>query len=68
LIIAKSPLFIRLFSANTVFTDHSVGARLSGEYKVVTVRSIFRYLQQVNAIEQQWEWRNGREVATLGPA
>ena len=57
-----------LFSANTVFTDHSVGARLSGEYKVVTVRSIFRYLQQIDAIKQQWEWRNGHEAATPGPA
>jgi len=57
-----------LFSANTVFTDHSVGARLSGEYKVVTVRSIFRYLQQIDAIERQWEWRNGREAATPWPA
>lgn len=57
-----------LFSANTVFTDHSVGARLSGEYKVVTVRSIFRYLDQLDAIEHQWEWRNGCVVAVLGPA
>jgi hypothetical protein len=57
-----------LFSANTVFTDHSVGARLSGEYKVVTVRSIFRYLQQIDAIKQQWEWRGGREALTPGPA
>jgi len=57
-----------LFSANTVFTDHSVGARLSGEYKVVTVRSIFRYLDQLDAIEQQWEWRDGRETNEFGPA
>jgi hypothetical protein len=57
-----------LFSANTVFTDHSVGARLSGQYKVVTVRSIFRYLQQIDAVKQQWEWRNGREALVLGPA
>jgi hypothetical protein len=57
-----------LFSANTVFTDHSVGARLSGEYKVVTVRSIFRYLEQINAIEQQWEWRDNVEARILGPA
>jgi len=57
-----------LLSANTVFTDHSVGARLSGEYKVVTVRSIFRYLQQVDAIKQQWEWRNGSEAKTPWPA
>jgi hypothetical protein len=57
-----------LFSANTVFTDHSVGARLSGEYKVVTVRSIFRYLQQIDAVTQQWEWRNGCQTPTPGPA
>ncbi len=57
-----------LFSANTVFTDHAVGARLSGQYKVVTVRSIFRYLQQIDAVKQQWEWRNGREAAALGSA
>jgi hypothetical protein len=56
------------FSANTVFTDHSVGARLSGEYKVVTVRSIFRYLEQLDAINQQWEWRNGSEAKILGAA
>jgi hypothetical protein len=56
------------FSANTVFTDHSVGARLSGEYKVVTVRSIFRYLEQLDAIRQQWEWRNGREAGAVGAA
>lgn len=55
-----------LFSANTVFTDHSVGARLSGEYKVVTVRSIFRHLQKLGAIDQQWEWRDGREAVTPG--
>ena len=56
-----------LFSANTVFTDHSVGARLSGEYKVVTVRSIFRHLQRLDAIDRQWEWRDGREAVTPGP-
>lgn len=56
-----------LFSTNTVFTDHSVGARLSGEYKVVTVRSIFRHLQRLDVIDRQWEWRDGREAITLGP-
>ena len=35
-----------LFSVNTIFTDHPVGTRLSGEYPVVTVRSILRYLQE----------------------
>jgi hypothetical protein len=33
-----------LFSANAAFGDHPVGARLGGEYRVVTVRSIFRFL------------------------
>lgn len=56
-----------LFSANTVFTDHSVGTRLSGDYKVVTVRSIFRHLQRIDAIQQQWEWRDGCIARTLGP-
>jgi len=33
-----------LFMPNVAFTDHPLGARLSGEYPVVTVRSIFEYL------------------------
>ena len=33
-----------LFMANVAFTDHSISARLAGEYRVVTVRSIFDYL------------------------
>jgi hypothetical protein len=57
-----------LFSANTVFTDHSVGARLSGQYKVVTVRAIFRYLENLKHIEQQWEWRNNKLSGLPGPA
>jgi hypothetical protein len=56
------------FSANTVFSDHSVGARLSGGYQVVTVRAIFRHLLQLDMIHQQWEWRDGREAVVLGPA
>ncbi|RZA11496.1 MAG: DUF2145 domain-containing protein, partial [Proteobacteria bacterium] len=34
-----------LFGTNTIFTDHPVSTRLSGDYPVVTVRSILRYLQ-----------------------
>ena len=56
------------FSANTVFTDHSVGTRLSGQYKVVTVRSIFRYLERMAMIQRQWEWRNDHEATLPGPA
>lgn len=56
-----------LFSANTDFTDHPVGTRLSGDYPVVTVRSIFRYLEQAGYIERQQEWRGGKQQASLGP-
>jgi hypothetical protein len=57
-----------LFSANTDFTDHSVGTRLSGDYPVITVRSIFRYLEQSGYVERQQEWRGGRLQSAMGPA
>jgi hypothetical protein len=57
-----------LFSANTVFTDHSVATRLSGDYPVITVRSIFRYLDQAGYVERQLEWRDGRPQSQPGPA
>lgn len=57
-----------LFSANAAFTDHPVGTRLSGDYPVVTVRSIFDYLQRRGYASGQREWRNGRLMATPGPA
>ena len=57
-----------LFSANTIFTDHSVGTRLSGEYPVVTVRSILRYLQEQGHVSREQEWRNGKLQAAPGPA
>lgn len=57
-----------LFSANTVFTDHPVATRLSGDYPVVTVRSIFRYLDQSGYVERQQEWRDGQLQAQPGPA
>jgi hypothetical protein len=39
-----------LFSANAAFGDHPVAARLGGEYRVVTVRSIFRWLADSDRI------------------
>lgn len=57
-----------LFSVNAAFTDHPVGTRLSGEYPVITVRSIFDYLQRRGHASEQREWRNGRLLATPGPA
>lgn len=56
-----------LFSANVAFTDHSVGTRLSGDYPVVTVRSIFRYLDARGYVVKQTEWRNGVLQARPGP-
>lgn len=57
-----------LFGANTIFTDHSVGTRLSGDYPIVTVRSIFRYLEERGHVLRQTEWRNGRLQTATGPA
>jgi hypothetical protein len=57
-----------LFSANADFTDHPVATRLSGDYPVVTVRSILRWLQANHLERKAWEWRGGRVQATPGPA
>lgn len=57
-----------LFGANTIFTDHSVGTRLSGDYPVVTVRSILRYLQERGYAVRVTEWRDGRLQSTPGAA
>ena len=38
-----------LFGSNVAFTDHSVGTRLSGDYPVVTVRSILSGARKVTA-------------------
>jgi hypothetical protein len=56
-----------LFSAHIAFTDHSVGTRLKGEYPVVTVRSILRWLDESGHVDQEREWRFGRAIAKLGP-
>lgn len=56
-----------LFSANAHFTDHSVATRLSGDYPVVTVRSIVRYLDTAGHTSKQSELRHGKWQAMLGP-
>jgi hypothetical protein len=56
-----------LFGANIAFTDHSVGTRLSGEYPVVTVRSILRWLNESGHVSVEREWRFGREHTRIGP-
>ncbi len=53
-----------LFSVNADFTDHSLKARLSGKYPVVTVRSILRYLKTQNLITMEWERRNQQELSS----
>ena len=49
-----------LFAANAAFTDHPIGTRLSGDYPVVTVRAILRWLARNGAISQEREWRDGQ--------
>jgi hypothetical protein len=56
-----------LVSAHVAFTDHPVGTRLKGEYPVVTVRSILRWLGEGGHVDQEREWRFGRETKTPGP-
>jgi hypothetical protein len=45
-----------------------VATRLSGDYPVVTVRAILRWLQANHLERKAWEWRGGRVQATPGPA
>ena len=42
-----------LTRANAVFTDHSLGTRLSGNYPVSTVHSVFRYLRENDLTESE---------------
>lgn len=55
-----------LFAANVAFTDHPLGTRLSGDYSVITVRAILRWLARNGALAREREWRYGVEVATPG--
>lgn len=57
-----------LFGAHISFTDHSVGTRLSGDYPVVTVRAILRWLGDSGFAVAETEWRNGVRQERPGPA
>lgn len=57
-----------LFGSHIAFTDHSVGTRLSGDYPVVTVRAILRWLGESGFAIAETEWRNGVRQARPGPA
>jgi hypothetical protein len=41
-----------LFKANVTFTDHPLADRLKGEYAVVTVRSVIRFLHRAGMLER----------------
>jgi hypothetical protein len=56
-----------LFAANAAFTDHPVATRLSGNYPVVTVRSILRHLRALHLVSAEREWKDGRLQAVPGP-
>ncbi len=54
--------------AHLVFTDHGVGTRLAGDYPVVTVRAILRWLDESDFATRETEWRRGRRMQRPGPA
>lgn len=41
-----------LFKANVTFTDHPVADRLKGQYALVTVRSVIRFLHRAGMLKQ----------------
>jgi hypothetical protein len=44
-----------LFKANLTFSDHPLADRLKGEYRIVSVRSVIRFLHQTRMLERlQW--------------
>ena len=57
-----------LFGSHISFTDHPVGTRLSGDYPVVTVRAILRWLGESGLAVGETEWRNGVRQSRPGPA
>jgi len=50
-----------LFKANLTFNDHPLASRIKGEYAVVTVRSVLRFLQRASLLEkiQKIDLQNG---------
>lgn len=53
--------------AHLVFTDHGIGTRLGGDYPVVTVRAILRWLDASELATHETEWRHGLRMVTPGP-
>ncbi|TXH77269.1 MAG: DUF2145 domain-containing protein [Lysobacteraceae bacterium] len=56
-----------LFAKNMSFTDHSIATRLSGDYPVITVRSILRWLGASGFAQQELERRMGVWSERPGP-
>ena len=42
----------RFFVANAAVTDHPASERISGNYSVITVESVFDFLQQQHMLQQ----------------
>lgn len=53
--------------AHLIFTDHGVGTRLGGDYPVVTVRAILRWLDEADFATREVEWRRGWRMQRPGP-
>ena len=49
----RTRILAGLTRANAVFTDHSLATRLSGNYPVSTVHSVFRYLRENELTESE---------------
>ncbi|AVP99566.1 hypothetical protein C7S18_21375 [Ahniella affigens] len=49
-----------LFTANADFSDHPVATRLRGDYPVVTVHAIMRYLDQRGLATKAWVIHDGQ--------
>lgn len=53
-----------LFKANITFTDHPLADRLKGEYNMVTVRSVIRFLYRAKLLD--WtQWLNLRSAPKI---
>ncbi|MBB4131289.1 DUF2145 domain-containing protein [Xanthomonas sp. 3075] len=54
----------RFFVANAAVTDHPAGERISGNYSVITVESVFDFLQQAHVLQQ--DFPIPRRISTHG--
>lgn len=57
----------RFFAANVAVTDHPARERLSGNYSVVTVESVFDFLHQQQALESELAIPHQIALPTIAP-